>query len=301
MLQLPKKGLILDMRANPGGYIWLAESILQLLTPREILSEPYQFISSPLILEMTENSLDPEIQLWKASLSESVATGSTYSRGLTLTPSDQANSIGQMYHGPVILITDALCYSATDLFAAGFQDHHIGPILGVDGNTGAGGANVWYYEDLRRNLSGTKYELKKLPSNSDMRVSIRRNVRVGENAGTPVEDLGVTPDVHYSMTRRDLLEKNVNLIEKAVEILSKAPLRQFDVKLNVQDTTVQVELNTFGITRIDLYIDERPFLSQDIRNGINNLSLNGVNPDSKVIKIVGLNSNEIVASRKIFT
>jgi C-terminal processing protease CtpA/Prc len=299
ILQLPKKGLILDMRGNGGGYIWLAESILQLLTPREILPEPYQFISSPLILEMTENSMDPEIQLWKLSLSESVATGSTYSRGLTLTPSDQANSIGQIYHGPVILITDALCYSATDLFAAGFQDHHIGTILGVDGNTGAGGANVWNYEDLRYNLKGTRYELKKLPSNSNMNVSIRRNVRVGENAGTPVEDLGVPSDIPYSMTRLDQLEKNINLIEKAVEILSKTPLRQLDVKINTQDTTVQVELNTFGITRIDLYIDERPFLSQDIGNGINNLSLNGVNPDSKVIKIVGLNSNEIVALRKI--
>ena len=42
-----------------------------------------------------------------------------------------------------MLVTDARCYSATDIFAAGFADHRIGPILGVDDNTGAGGANVW--------------------------------------------------------------------------------------------------------------------------------------------------------------
>jgi len=34
------------------------------------------------------------------------------------------------------------CYSTTDMFAAGFKDHGIGKILGVDNDTGAGGANV---------------------------------------------------------------------------------------------------------------------------------------------------------------
>lgn len=299
MLLLPKKGLILDLRANGGGYILLAEFILQLLTPREILPESYQFISSPLILEMTENSLDPQIQLWKTFLLESVKTGSTYSRGLTLTPPEWANSIGQMYYGPVVLITDALCYSATDTFAAGFQDHHIGSILGVDGSTGAGGADVWSYENLRVNLSGTKYELKQLPAGLNMNVAIRRNVRVGENAGTPIEDLGVTPDTQYSMSRRDLLNKNIDLIEKAVEIISKAPLRQLDVNMTRNGKNVQLELNTFGITRIDLYIDDRPVLSQKISNDINNISLNEVDLDSKVIKVRGLNGNDIVASKKI--
>jgi C-terminal processing protease CtpA/Prc len=40
---------------------------------------------------------------------------------------------GQKYFGPVILIIDALCYSTTDMFAAGFQDHNIGEVLGADG------------------------------------------------------------------------------------------------------------------------------------------------------------------------
>ncbi len=38
-----------------------------------------------------------------------------------------------------------LCYSTTDIFAAGFQDNEIGKVLGVDESTGAGGANVWEY------------------------------------------------------------------------------------------------------------------------------------------------------------
>jgi C-terminal processing protease CtpA/Prc len=59
------------------------------------------------------------------------------------------NAVGQLYHGPVVLITDALCYSACDMFAGGFADHEIGRILGVDANTGAGGANVLDHDQLR--------------------------------------------------------------------------------------------------------------------------------------------------------
>ena len=72
-------------------------------------------------------------------------------------------------------------------FAASFRDHKIGDILGVDENTGAGGANVWEYEDLSRVLVGSRYELKQIPY-GPFRLSIRRNVRTGEHAGTPVED-----------------------------------------------------------------------------------------------------------------
>ena len=45
------------------------------------------------------------------------------------------NLFGQRYYGPVALIIDALCYSTTDIFAAGFQDHEIGPVIGT--TTGA--------------------------------------------------------------------------------------------------------------------------------------------------------------------
>ena len=61
-------------------------------------------------------------------------TGAPYSNAYDH-PTDLANSIGQRYYGPVVLITDARCYSATDIFCAGFADHRIGPVLGVDANT----------------------------------------------------------------------------------------------------------------------------------------------------------------------
>ena len=50
-----------------------------------------------------------------------------------------------------------------------------------------------------------------------MRVAIRRTTRVGENAGLPLEDLGVQPNKIHRMTREDVLEGNRDLIAAAIE------------------------------------------------------------------------------------
>jgi hypothetical protein len=299
-MKLPKKGLIIDVRGNGGGWIEFGERLLQFLTPREITPEPYQLIASPLTLEMTLSTSDPELKPWNSSLLESVTTGSIFSRGLPLTNIDDANDIGQIYHGPVILVTDALCYSTTDLFAAGFQDHQIGPVLGVDTNTGAGGANVVNYSDIQQIVVGTKYKLEDLPSGSDMRVSLRRNVRVGEHAGTPIEDLGIAPDIMYGLTRRDLLERNVDLYKKASEILAGMPVRQLDAVLTSKAGSLEINLITLGISRIDIYVDDRPVLSQDVTDGTSKLILDKLGTSAKLVKIIGLKGNEIVAARKQF-
>jgi hypothetical protein len=304
--QLPKKGLIIDVRGNGGGYISAAEYILQFLTPRKITPEPYQFISSPLTIDMTR--LTKRLNPWALSLSESVTTGSTFSRGFPLTNPNDANSLGQQYHGPVILVTDALCYSATDLFAAGFQDHEIGPILGIDGNTGAGGANVWEYSFLKDvlELARSKHQLKRLPSDSDMRVSIRRNVRVESYAGTPVEDLGIIPKYRHDMKKRDLLEENADLIKEASKILADLPVRQLDVLLSKKENSLEIELTTLGISRVDIYVEERPVDSKDVTDGTNRLNINALDNNTKILEIFGLSrneklkKNEVVASRKIF-
>lgn len=215
---LPPNGLIVDVRGNGGGIITAGEKILQLLTAEPIEPEPLHFINTPLMLELCRNVswLSP----WVNSIRLSTETGAVFSQGFPLESSEAYNQLGQRYFGPVVLITDALCYSTTDIFAAGFQDHAIGPILGVGGNTGAGGANVWTHDTLRDYLP-TGSALKPLPKNAGFRVSIRRTTRVGANAGLPLEDLGVAPDEIHQMTQDDLLHDNVDLIEKAVSLLER--------------------------------------------------------------------------------
>ena len=114
------------------------------------------------------------------------------------------------------------------MFAAGFQDHEIGPVIGVGGATGAGGANVWTHGLLSRlmvpdNTDPGPSPYVPLPRGSDMRVAARRTTRVGNRQGDILEDLGVKPDIPYRMTRRDVLQGNRDLIDAAIAELADAP------------------------------------------------------------------------------
>lgn len=306
---LPQHGLILDVRDNGGGHIFASEFTLQTLTPRRIVPEPVQFISTPLsarICSAHKNNPTGQIDLgpWFASLDQAAETGAPFSSAFPITPETGANDIGQQYHGPVVLITNARCYSATDIFAAGFQDHAIGPVLGVDDNTGAGGANVWTHGLLSALLqsapgdSGSPY--KPLPKGAGMRVSVRRTLRVGRLAGTPVEDLGVTPDVRHRMTRRDVLEGNVDLLEHAGRLLAGLPVRKLVADVHPSaDGALRIELQVAGVDRADVYVDGRPRTSIDvagIAGGSASVTVGDL-PGARLVCVEGFSGGDLVAKR----
>jgi hypothetical protein len=305
---LPQQGLIIDVRGNGGGHIFASEGLLQVLTNVEITPEPTQFINTPLNLRICErHAANPTGQIdlgpWVNSIRRSVETGAIYSRGFPITPTDFANSKGQKYHGPVVLVTDARCYSATDIFAAGFKDHQIGKILGVDDNTGAGGANVWTHGLLQALLQqpspadpDTPY--RNLPNGAGMRVAIRRTLRVAEQSGTPVEDLGITPDFRHNMTKADLLDGNQDLINRAGEILAGMPVRLLRVSTTQTGTTLSIQADTLGITRLDTYIDGRPLQSLDIADGTHHFDVQ-LPVDAVLLELAGYDDDAYVAARKV--
>jgi hypothetical protein len=304
---LPQDGLILDVRGNGGGHIFASEFTLQTLTPRRITPEPVQFICTPLNLEICRrHAKNPTNQIdlgpWFPSMEQSVETGSIYSSAFPITPEDGANSVGQRYFGPVVLITDARCYSATDIFSAGFQDHEIGPVLGVDDNTGAGGANVWTHgllKALRDVPQDAATPYVPLPKQADMRVSIRRTLRVGKLAGTPVEDLGVRPDVRHEMTRRDVLEGNVDLMEKAGTLLAGRPKRRLDLTaVTSRANHLILQLTLVGLDRIDVYLDGRPRGSSDVTDGSQELRFDDCG-GARVVQVQGFSEGTLVAARTV--
>ncbi len=305
---LPQNGLIVDVRGNGGGHIFASEFTLQTLTPRRIVPEPVQFINTPVNLRIVKKHKDnPTNQIdlgpWFRSIEQSVETGATFSHAFPITPEDGANVIGQVYRGPVVLVTDARCYSATDIFAAGFKDHAIGPVLGVDENTGAGGANVWTHGLLKNLLElptpDASSPYKALPKGANMRVSIRRTLRVGAEGGTPVEDLGVVPDERHLMTRNDVLEGNVDLLNHAGELLAALPVRQLDVTVSqgaADDLDVQVEVT--NIDRVDVYVDGRPRASLDPAGDSATVTIPGV-PGATSVEAEGFAGGELVAARRV--
>lgn len=216
---LPQRGLVIDLRGNPGGLIWAAERMLQLFTDRPIEPVRFSLVSSPLTRALASSPFNRlEFEAWEASLALSVYTGEPYSQALPITEPEWCNDLGRAYPGPVVCVADCNTYSSGDLFAAGFVDNEIGPLVCVGEATGAGGANVWTHFDLREALEGTAFALPDLPLGIGFTLAIRRATRARASAGLPIEDLGVR-GLPYVMTRNDLLAGNRDLIAHCAGLL----------------------------------------------------------------------------------
>lgn len=294
---MPQEGLIIDVRDNGGGLIYAGERLLQVLTPRTIEPERLQFINTALTQSLSAANRGPPVDLstWAPSIARAVETGASFSCSFPLTDPARCNNIGQRYQGPVVLITNARCYSTTDIFSAGFQDHAIGPVLGVDNNTGAGGANVWTHALLLQLLGAP---LLRLPKNSGMRVAIRRTLRVGRQAGTELEDLGVVPDHEHKMTRRDVLDGNLDLIAKAGALLAAMPRFRLDATAVKTGGTLRVTLTTANIQRLDFELDGRPQRSDDVADGARTVDLPTALARGALM-LRGFKDGQLVAARRV--
>jgi hypothetical protein len=222
---LPSNGLIIDVRANPGGNILAGEHLLQLFTNKKIEPEPVQIRVTAGAGGLAQSQM---LAPWLESINLGVQTGELFSQGFALSPSDSVNAVGRKYFGKVVLLIDAACYSTTDFFCAGFQDHEIGSLIGYDATTGAGGANVWTHDLLNQvwpDPVSDNNPFKVLPRGMSMRIAFRRSIRVGVNAGRPVEDLGASADIVHRRTRRDILENDADLFDVAGRSLIQAGTR----------------------------------------------------------------------------
>jgi C-terminal processing protease CtpA/Prc len=192
---LPTRGLIVDLRANPGGFIWAAERMLQLFTPNRIAPTKFAFRASRLTSAMARAPfMRDEFAPWAESLFAAEQTGEPFSSHLPITSVEQCNDLGQHYSGPVLAVVDANTYSSGDLFTAGFVDNRIGPVVCIGQATGAGGANVWDSDDLRAALAAARQPLpalRRLASGSRWRSGGRygamtRKARSSKTQASPV-------------------------------------------------------------------------------------------------------------------
>ena len=251
---LPRTGLILDLRGNPGGLIWAAERLLQLFSPEPVSPVAFSIFASDLTRAMAAAPQGRrQFQAWRPSLDAALGTGGQYSRAVPLTPPERCRDIGQIHPGPFVAVVDARTYSAGDLFAAGFVDHRIGTLVSVDEATGAGGANVWTARDLYAALAATPLSLPPLPAGVTFTVSFRRATRVGGSEGE-IEDVGVRGQFRRPLTRRDLAEGNRDLLDSCGRLLAAEPRTD----LEAQAAAGAVDIRTLNLDRIEVYLDGRP-------------------------------------------
>lgn len=136
---LPQTGLIVDLRGNPGGLVWAAERALQLFTDRTVSPTRFSLVASPATRQLAESAFNRlELQQWSSSLQTAVSTGEVYGRPLPLTDPAWCNDRGRVYPGPAVAVVDPNTYSSGDLFAAGWVDHAVGPLVSVGRATGGG-------------------------------------------------------------------------------------------------------------------------------------------------------------------
>ncbi len=262
---LPQNGLIIDVRGNPGGYILAAEQALQLFTPRHIEPVRFSVLATPFTRDMAAlPALADELQPWKASLDAAVRNGELYSQPVPISDPADCNAIGQQYGGPVMLVGDTNTYSAGDLFTAGFVDNGLGPFLCVGEATGAGGANVWQYDDLRKALAGTAIALPPLTGGIGLSFAFRRATRAGPSEGLTIEDVGVA-GTRYAMTRNDLLAGNGDLLLRCVALLRQQATSAMTVAIDKPGR--KVTFGARGLDRIDGFVDGHPVGSFAVAEG----------------------------------
>jgi hypothetical protein len=297
-------GLIIDVRGNSGGIIKNGEKILQLFTPHRIEPARFHYRSTALLRDVADRprklmgfERQQPFAAAHESLDRALFGGGEFSDGFPLTDPTEANDTGQRYFGPVALITDGMCYSATDIFVAGFKDNRVAArgergkdlIIGTDGNIGAGGACRWTHED---DLLLIGEPFAPLPPGYGMTVAIQRSTRAGANRGTPLEDFGVVPDFIQPLTKRDLLSGNEDLIRFACGLLSACP--RFHVQFAVLGTTkpnnrdcLAVRLRSRNVERIECLVDEVVQLVRRVANGEIEIEVPLDNPFPELFEVQG--------------
>jgi C-terminal processing protease CtpA/Prc len=237
-------GLIFDIRSNGGGYIFLAEGMVQLFTPKN--PTPMNFVlknsaaNRHFLFETTGDGNPFNIVLRAAQ-----AEGTTYTAPIPLNRAEEVDTLGQYYFKPVAILTNANCYSSCDMFSAQMQDHGSAIIFGEESTTGAGGANNRNLTDTIKALKDNLGPYQKLPSGQDIGFSYRQTIRVGKSAGILLEDRGVISDVIVPATLSDLYTDSGDQFK----IISKALAEK------AKDYTASVKM---ADTRIDVLNSEKP-------------------------------------------
>lgn len=225
--------LIIDQLNNPGGSVFYLYSLVSMLTDKPVAApKHYMAINQEMIMEahksLRELSTIKNITQLKKAMGETISgypTSMTFlefmksyyqfqvdewNKGKTLTSPyhlygvDKINPHPEVqYTKPILLLVNELDFSGGDFFPAIMQDNKRATIMGVR-TSGAGGYVIGVDIPNQLGVGGFRYT----GSLAD---------RVDH---TPIENLGVTPEIKYSLTPKDFQSKFGGFAKKIKETIN---------------------------------------------------------------------------------
>jgi hypothetical protein len=98
-----------------------------------------------------------------------------------------------------------------------------------------------------------------------------------------------------------VLNENVDLINRAGEMLAAMPSQTVAAKLRTAVAARKVDVMTQNVDRIDLFINSRPFRSVDVTDGTLAVDLPPSSGSSDILELRGFRSDQLVASTRLTT
>ncbi|EGF77125.1 hypothetical protein BATDEDRAFT_27937 [Batrachochytrium dendrobatidis JAM81] len=279
--------IIFDLRANSGGSGEFANAIPQLFKP-DFQPMPMRYLMSSVAYNTLVNGtyfFDTSNPAWYKT-----PPGSKYSIDHDRTSYNQSNLYGQAYLKPVGIFTDAVCYSACDLFSASIQSSETGHVFGEDGTTGGGGADMFsldphfllfnrvdfkpmsYAKELADTAAGRS-------RTNTVSVGARQIVRNGKQKGQLVEDIGAITEYIVRPRLTDILPGST---ENSQFDRIADQLKTLGVRTGLNNLHFVSELIDYDTTSGDVTIDVEV-------QGINQLSV--IDDTGKSLSVAKFKSN----------
>lgn len=232
---MPKNGVVVDLRDNAGGEFEVMRGIAELLTDKILPPGPNTLRASKSMLSFHDGWINETfseefrvaLNARKEAIQSALLVGETFSGPTTDLRFINFNSVQKKqpraYQGPVVTLVSGNTYSAADLFAALQVDQNLSVLVGIDENTGAGGASVVPYSWLE---DFAPSEFERLPFGVRMSTAFSRFYRTGTSSGKIVEFFGVKPQIIYNLTRADALREDSDLYEFLGNVLREERRRR---------------------------------------------------------------------------
>ncbi len=210
-----RRNLVLDLRGNPGGSVETADHLVRLLGgDQQDLHEPthFQFRNTPGV----RRTLGAHPKWRHCAVPHRARTLAPH----PMTCSTSLQELPPLTLGAIVIIVDALTYSAAEILVAQLRRRPDTLVVGADPQTGAGTANAWSFHTLHHlSRSQGHHVIPPLRQGLELQLAVRRAVIRDGDQWAPIPLQQVEHLVPIS--KDDLLHGNRDLLRHAAQLLRR--------------------------------------------------------------------------------